>query len=178
MAFLFLHGLGGSGTDHWQSWLAEKLHARGDAVLFPQLPNANQPRRATWLAALDGVLRDNTDAEPLTVLTHSLGGVLWLHYAALHPEVKTKRVFLVAPPPDDCGMTQIADFFPLPPPPLPLNVANYLVVASDNDQYISFGKFKAFSSSYGIPLHLISGSGHINTSAGFGPWPWILQQMQ
>ena len=36
---LIVHGLGGSGPDHWQTWLASRLAARGVSVSYPDLPD-------------------------------------------------------------------------------------------------------------------------------------------
>jgi len=40
MAFLILHGLEGSGPEHWQTWLAGRLRERGLEVAYPSLPDA------------------------------------------------------------------------------------------------------------------------------------------
>ena len=40
VAFLILHGLEGSGPEHWQSWVAGRLRARGHQVAYPDLPDA------------------------------------------------------------------------------------------------------------------------------------------
>ncbi len=52
MAFLLVHGLAGSGPEHWQTWLAGRLCARGLDVSYPSLPDADSPRLERWLEAL------------------------------------------------------------------------------------------------------------------------------
>jgi len=39
VAFLILHGLEGSGSEHWQTWLAGRLRERGLEVAYPDLPD-------------------------------------------------------------------------------------------------------------------------------------------
>ena len=51
--FLILHGWEGSGPEHWQSWLAERLRAAGEVVAYPALPDPYAPRLGAWLRALD-----------------------------------------------------------------------------------------------------------------------------
>jgi uncharacterized protein len=75
VAFLLIHGLQGSGREHWQSWLAERLSARGLHVAYPSLPDADNPQLDLWLDALDGELARLPAAET-TVLCHSLGSLL------------------------------------------------------------------------------------------------------
>lgn len=152
---LFLHGWGGKGdAGNWQNVLAGKLAGLGYRVIYPDLPNANNPRLEEWVEALEEALEGAGDGavagdgraldlSELTVATHSLGGVLWLHYVSRHlqkssrqngllkPKIEAKSVhvhtlqdglpgqswprnFLVAPPLTDCGIKKISDFFPLP----------------------------------------------------------------
>ncbi len=96
-AFLILHGLEGSGPEHWQSWLAGRLRERDDHgdVAFPDLPDAAMPSVRHWLDALDAELAQ-LPAAKTTVLCHSLGCLLWLHWAAGRPAVQVARVLLVA----------------------------------------------------------------------------------
>src|SRR5215211_509479 len=92
---LILHGLEGSGPDHWQTWLAERLRARGERVSYPDLPEPFDPQPDEWLDALEREL-DTLD-EPV-VLCHSLACLLWLRFAQNAEQRKAERVLLVAPP--------------------------------------------------------------------------------
>ena len=58
VGYLILHGWQGSGPDHWQTWLADRLRADGHDVRYPALPDPDHPRLADWLRALD------TEREP------------------------------------------------------------------------------------------------------------------
>jgi pimeloyl-ACP methyl ester carboxylesterase len=113
MPYLILHGLEGSGPGHWQSWLAARLRERGLTVAYPSLPDADHPRLERWLEALHAEL-DRLPPTETTVLCHSLGSLLWLHYAAAAPRVRVARVLLVAPPQPDVDDPQSPGFRPVP----------------------------------------------------------------
>ncbi len=113
MAFLILHGLEGSGPEHWQTWIAGRLRERGLEVAYPSLPDADSPRVERWLEALDGEL-DRLPAAETTVLCHSLGSLLWLHHAARRRGARVDRVLLVAPPQPDEDDPQSPGFRPVP----------------------------------------------------------------
>ena len=78
-SFLILHGWQGSGPDHWQTWLAQRLAEHGETVRYPDLPEPDEPNAEAWaqaihaeLAALEG---------DRTVLCHSLACLLWAREA-------------------------------------------------------------------------------------------------
>src|SRR5688572_33377632 len=77
--YLILHGLEGSGPDHWQTWLAGRLRERGERVSYPNLPDPSDPHPADWDRALDEEL---ALLEAPVVLCHSLACLLWLRKAA------------------------------------------------------------------------------------------------
>jgi len=94
-SILIVHGLGGSGPGHWQTWLAESLATRGLDVHNPDLPSPDKPSLEPWLATLESEL-EGLDPEGLVVLCHSLGSVTWLHLAARAQGRLAERVLLVA----------------------------------------------------------------------------------
>ena len=173
---LLVHGWHGSGPGHWQPWLAAQLRAAGRDVRFPDLPDADAPALAPWLEALHDELRTLPD-NGFDVVTHSLGSLLWLHHAGLGPELpRPARVALVAPPSPELDVAELAEFAP---PPLDTDAVRRaadgtVLVASDNDPYCP----ETAAVAYGRPLRMattvVAGAGHINTDAGFGPWPAVL----
>ncbi len=170
--FLILHGWQGSGPTHWQTWLANELRKRGEKVVYPELPNPMHPKLEEWLAALHDVISALSPSDTITVITHSLGGALWIQYVARHPEFASARAFFVAPTPDDCDIADIASFFPLPN--IRITHPASVLVCSENDNYIIFEKFQLLAHGLRISVHHVVQSGHINVASGFGAWPWIL----
>ena len=162
MRFLILHGLGGSGPEHWQTWLAHRLGDAGHAVRYPELPAADAPRLAAWLDALDA------EREPgQVVVCHSLACCLWLHHRE-RGGAPAERVLLVAPPCPDAGLPEIEDFFPVPRSAVPGE--DVRLVCSDADPYCAMGA-AAHYGGLGVPIEVVQGGGHLNPETGYGPWP-------
>ena len=165
MRFLILHGYEGSGAGHWQPWLAGRLRRAGHDVALPDLPDPLHPRRDAWLAALEPLRRPGD-----VVVCHSLGCLLWLHHRA-DGGAPAARALLVAPPCPDPMIGELASFFPVPLDPELAREAR--VVASDADPYCPRGAIAAYAEPLGAPVDVLPAAGHINTDAGYGPWPAV-----
>jgi predicted alpha/beta hydrolase family esterase len=169
--FLLLHGYEGSGPGHWQTWLAERLVATGAHVAFPVLPEPYAPALPAWRSALAAEL-DALEAPPI-VVCHSLGCVLWLHHAAAGGAA-AERVLLVAPPSPSGAPSVLAAFFPVPVDPDAVAAAGATRLAcSDNDPYCPEGAAAIYGGPLGVPVDLVPGGGHLNPTAGLGPWPAV-----
>jgi uncharacterized protein len=172
-SFLILHGYAGSGPEHWQSRLAERLRANGETVAYPDLPDPYEPRLPAWREALAEQLQALQD-EP-TVLAHSLACILWLHHCRepVTAGARAARVLLVAPPSLAAAPEQIRSFFPVPLDPAGVTAAastTRLVCATD-DPYCPEGAAVLYGGPLGIAVDVLDGAGHINPETGFGPWP-------
>jgi serine hydrolase len=170
MPFLILHGWQGSGPDHWQTWLADRLRERGHEVSYPELPDPDEPSLDGWLAAFDEHL---SRPEGLVVLCHSLACIVWLHRARTVESAPVERALLVAPPSGIVDTMGLPGFFPLQAAPADVGRAarSTLLVHSDDDPYCPEGAGSLFAEPLGIRAELLPGAGHINTDAGYGPWP-------
>ena len=156
MSFLILHGLEGNEPSHWQTWLAARLREAGETVTYPDLPDPFEPRLEDWLAV---VARERADS----VVCHSLACLLWLHHAH-RGGWAAARLLLVAPP---CvEVPGASGFQPAPRPRL----EGALVVHSDDDPWCPAGAATAYAD-IGAPAVSLPGAGHVNTDAGYGPWP-------
>jgi serine hydrolase len=166
--FLILHGLGGSGPGHWQTWLAARLRADNERVAYPDLPDADMPSLHAWRATLEGELAALPEGDAI-VVCHSLSCLLWLHHLA-DGGAQASRVLLVAPPSEGAGLPEIAAFFPAP---LPAVSGGARLVCSDDDPYCPEGAATLYGGPLGIPVDLITGGGHLNPETGYGPWPAV-----
>lgn len=168
---LILHGLEGSGPGHWQTWLAERLRARGGQVRYPDLPDPFDPQPDEWLAALEEEL-ERLD-EPV-VLCHSLACLLWLRFATHAQERRAERVLLVAPPRRD-DLAPVARFNPdgVAAADVRRVAGQTVIVCSDNDPYCPSGAVGLYAEPLEIPAQVIPGAGHINPDAGYGKWPAV-----
>lgn len=168
-----MHGLGGSGPDHWQTWLAARLRERGGSVAYPDFPDPDAPELDAWVATLEGHV-ERLGPDGLVVACHSLGAVAWLHLAARTRRPLAERVLLVAPPSAGAGVPEIAEFLPAPlhATAVARAAASTRVVCSDaGDPYRPEGP--ELFEPLGVPIDVIAGGGHLNTDAGYGPWPAV-----
>jgi predicted alpha/beta hydrolase family esterase len=169
---VILHGWQGSGPDHWQSRLATTLHEAGREVRYPSMPDPDRPELDAWLAALDDALAGLPDSG-FDVVAHSLGAVLWLHHVgAESPAPRPARVALVSPPSAAADLPA-ASFFP---PPLDVGLVRHaaggtVLVAGDDDPYLTEGIADAYARPLKIATTVLPGAGHINVESGYGPWP-------
>jgi uncharacterized protein len=178
---LLLHGHTGSGPEHWQSWLAGALANTGGVVDVPQLTDPDRPDLEVWLGELRHHLEVAPRAGERILLAHSCGALLWLHHAARladnHADLRFDRVLLVSPPgpgwthPDVHGFT-----------PAPLDAAGVRraagwtqLVVGDDDECCPVEDAVEMATQLKIDLDVIPAGAHLNTDAGYGPWPAVRQ---
>jgi predicted alpha/beta hydrolase family esterase len=173
-AFLILHGLEGSGPQHWQTWLTGRLRARGFEVACPSLPAADNPRLEEWLEALGAELA-RLPAADTSVLCHSLGSLLWLQHAARRRGPQVARALLVTPPQPDEDDPQSAGFRPVPLDRDGVAAAarETLLVCSTDDPWCPRATSRRIAEEVAVPIEWIERAGHVNTDAGYGPWPAV-----
>ena len=160
---LMLPGYDNSGPDHWQS-LWERAHPEYRRV---QQRSWTAPVCSEWVAALDAaIVAANA---PVVLVGHSLGGLTVAHHARQHSRA-VHGALLVAPPNvDDPTFPPLSKGFrPIPRDPLPFPS---IVVGSDDDWYMGEDDARALAQAWGSRFVLVEKGGHINTDAGFGPWP-------
>ena len=170
---LIVHGLGGSGPDHWQTWLSRRLLERGVEVSYPDLPDPDEPELGAWVAALDEIVT-RLGPEGLVVACHSLGSVTWLHLATRTDRRLAERVLLVAPPSAGSGVEEIAEFVPAPldAGAVARAAGSTRVVCADAGDPYRPEEPEMFEP-LGIPIDVIADGGHLNTDAGYGEWPAV-----
>ncbi|MEZ0291745.1 MAG: RBBP9/YdeN family alpha/beta hydrolase [Solirubrobacteraceae bacterium] len=169
--FVILHGYLGSGPEHWQTWLAGRLQARGERVAYPDLPDPELPRRAAWRAAFADAIEDGA-----TVIAHSLACVVWLdHCADRVCAARPERVLLVAPPSRAGAPDALAEFFPVPLDAGRVAAAagRTRLVCAPDDPYCPEDAALLYGAPLGLDVDLLPGAGHVNPGAGYGPWPGV-----
>ncbi len=170
--YLIVHGLGGSGPEHWQTWLAGALGERGATVSYPDLPDPDAPSLDAWCEAIEAEFAGLK--RPPVVVCHSLGVVTWLHLAPRHRRRIAERVLLVAPPSAGAGMPEIEEFVP---PPLDREAvavaAGSTRMVCGEDPYCPEGAAGLYAEPLGLAADEIPGGGHFNPEWGYGPWPAV-----
>jgi predicted alpha/beta hydrolase family esterase len=164
---LIIPGWTNSGPQHWQT-LWERAHPEYRRV---EQRDWETPERADWVATLDAAIRA-TPSPPILV-AHSLGCIAIAHWAAEQGHGGGGRVLaalLVAPADVEAPTAREAvhGFRPVPLAPL---LFSSVVVASRTDPYLSFERATEFAQAWGRSLVDAGDAGHLNTDAGYGPWP-------
>jgi predicted alpha/beta hydrolase family esterase len=172
-SFLILHGLEGSGPDHWQTWLAGRLRERGERVSYPDLPGPFDPDPEQWLAALRDELAA-MDGERI-VLCHSLACLLWLLHARAGAADAADRVLLVAPP---CAwdVPAVARFRAdgVKAEDVERAAGSTSMFCGAPDPYCPGSAIRVYGGV--LPrADCVPGAGHVNPDAGYGPWPAVEQ---
>ena len=154
---LIVPGLHNSGPRHWQS-LWHQQYPHWQRVTGQTWERANLQ---SWSHRIARVLQHNQ--EPVHIVAHSFGSLASIAAAAQHPD-KVASLFLVAPA--DPANFAIADRDLPAPPAVP-----GLLVASQNDPWMSLERAHYWSQHWQVPLHNAGSVGHINAESGHGLWP-------
>jgi predicted alpha/beta hydrolase family esterase len=161
---LVLPGYGDSGPQHWQSrWEASD----------PRLQRVRQrdwlePRLDDWLEVLDRAVA--ACPRPPVLAAHSLACALVAHWVQRGGR-PVRGALLVAPADVDAlagVLDAVQSFAPVPLVRLPFPS---IVVASDDDLYVTSARAQAFARAWGSRLVALAGAGHVNADSGFGEWP-------
>jgi predicted alpha/beta hydrolase family esterase len=165
LRYIIIPGLGNSGPAHWQSLWQNKLPG---AVRCEQQDWEN-PRKADWLATLDGCVQSAEDF--CVLIAHSLGVALVAHWAMEFHSSKVAGALLVSPSDVDSPAhtpNSVRNFAPMPLMPLPFRS---IVVASSNDRFVTLARAEQFAKAWQAQFVSIGPCGHINTDSGLGDWP-------
>ena len=174
-SYLIIHGLNGSGEGHWQNWLYKELLKRGENVLFPQLPNKEEPVRESWIKELERNMIE-LNGEKI-VICHSLGAYLWLLYSQKEDRVTADRVLLVAPPGHKEAEVIARGFKEryIDSGKLKSSSRELRLVVSENDEYCSKNGAVEYGRNLGIDTDILPPeAGHINIKSGYGSWNSVL----
>lgn len=160
---LILPGWANSGPEHWQS-LWEREHPEYRRV---EQRDWDEPVLAEWEANLEAAVTAATS--PVVLVAHSLGCVLAAQWAP-RAAGRVRGALLVAPPDADHPEwpDAITGFAPMPMRRLPFPS---VLVASTDDPYAAIARSRAFAAAWGSRFVVLDGAGHINSVAGYGPWP-------
>ncbi len=162
---LMLPGLGNSGPTHWQTRWEEKL------------PTAKRVEQANWDAVDleswgERLIEAVRQAQrPAVLVAHSAGVNVAVHMAARLDPAVVKGAFLVAPAGSRFVLEHEAiemKLAHLPSSPLPFPS---VVLASHSDPYCPILEAEEWAFAWGSAFSDAGDAGHIDSEAGYGPWP-------
>jgi uncharacterized protein len=168
--FLVLPGLGNSGPEHWQSWLETQI----DPVVRVEQDDWDQPECAAWIDRAAAAIAAHPGA---ILVAHSLSCTLVAHLAARGLTDGVAGALLAAPADIESHESTPPEVWNFGPIPLQRFTFRAFVVASRTDPYCPYIRAEALAQAWGAELIDAGDAGHINTSAGFGPWPAVLPML-
>jgi uncharacterized protein len=161
---LIVPGWTNSSPQHWQT-----LWERADPERFRRVAQRDwdDPLREDWIRALDEAIAGC--AQPPVLVAHSLGCIAVAHWAAAFRR-PVAGALLVAPADVEAehAPEPVRNFAPIPLRALPFPS---ILAASDDDPWLSMERADELALQWGSELVRIASAGHLNTDAGFGPWP-------
>jgi predicted alpha/beta hydrolase family esterase len=159
---LIVPGIGGSGSEHWQS----RWQVLEPAYRRVQVPDWDRPELEAWISALAAAVA--AAPAPPVLVAHSLGCLTVAHWAARGGRARAALLVAVPDPRGPEFPQEAASFGPLPLTPIPFPTR---VVASRNDSYGSLEFAASCAKAWGSELSDIGNAGHINADSGLGAWP-------
>ena len=163
VSILMIPGLSGSGPDHWQT--AWENHDPG--IQRVEQNNWEEPQLAEWLQTLEEYVTQANS--PVILVAHSLGVSLVAHWAK-QANGRIQGALLVAPADVDSPAHTpeiLRNFSPIPVEPLPFPS---IVIASENDPYVSIERAEHFAQHWGSQFVNVGKLGHINADSKLGLW--------
>ena len=180
---LIVPGYHGSGDAHWQTWFEQQLPRarRVDSIDW------ESPQVRVWSAQIIRALE--SARQPVWIVAHSFGCLATV-WASVQVADKVAGVFLVAPADPwrfaheglhelvkrTEPVRSVAENLPKSLLPFPS-----VVIASTNDPWVKLTTAGFWAQHWGSYFINLGDAGHINTDAGFGPWPQglaLLRELQ
>jgi prephenate dehydrogenase len=163
---LVVPGWHNSGPRHWQTiW-----EHQNPIFLRVQQKDWEFPHREWWVRRISEEVRQAP--APIVFVAHSLGCIAVAHWCQTATDAvhKIKGALLVAPSDVDSkdSPPQTKDFAPLPRRLLPFPS---ILVASNNDPFLTMHRARDLAHAWGSRLVDIGPAGHINGDSGLADWP-------
>ncbi|MBL7710595.1 MAG: alpha/beta hydrolase [Chitinophagaceae bacterium] len=162
--YFIVPGLGNSGPEHWQTWFEKS----GDNFTRIQQQEWDAPTCRDWVDTIN-IAIGGYDLSSVILIGHSLGCSTIAHWALQTGKI-IKGAMLVAPSDIEAPVYNFpaTGFTPVPLSPIPFKT---IVVASDDDPWVSTARATYFAGCWGSELINIGKAGHINAASGYGAWP-------
>ena len=180
MNFLMIHGIYGKPEENWFPWLKKELEMKAHEVIIPRFPTPIGQTLENWLK----VMKHHEDKinEDTVLIGHSLGATFILDYleqadrevrAAIlvsgwhenieNPFKKLNNTFVDK----KFAWNKIAE-----------NCEEFIVIGSDNDEYIPEDVTRRLSFKLDAELHIIHNGGHLNADSGYKKFPLLLDVIE
>lgn len=161
--YLIVPGLGNSGPEHWQTYFENSA----DNFYRIEQQVWDQPTCTDWIETINKKVSE-FDLNSVVLIGHSLGCCTISHWAAKYKK-QIKGALLVAP--SDLEAPQYT-FPAFGFTPISLTKINFktIVVASQNDEWVSIERATFFAENWGSEFINLGNAGHINVASGHTNW--------
>ena len=105
-----IHGWEANKDSNWFSFLKISLEKSGCKVWLENFPNSKNPQYEEWKKFFKEKYLPHIKSNSI-LIGHSLGGTFLSRFLS-EEKLQIGELILVAPPIDDCGISEIANFFP------------------------------------------------------------------
>ncbi len=169
--YFIVPGIGNSGEQHWQTYFENT----GQNFVRINQKEWDAPLREDWVNTLQNAIA-GYDPASVILIAHSLACATVAYWARKYT-TSIKGAMLVSPSDTEAlNYTFPAKgFSPMPVDMLPFKS---IVVASNNDEWVTINRAEYFAGCWGSQFINIGDAGHINASSGYGPWDVGLQMLQ
>lgn len=162
---LLLPDIDSTGIGYWQDhWAASRI----DCAIV-DMGGSRRPDRNSWVTRLDQAIR-GVDA-PIVLVGHGVGALTiawWSELLGQEIEASIVGALLIAPPdPAAEHNERMQAFAPLPRTILPFPA---LVVASEDDPYVSVDRAFSMARQWGGGFARFGACGHFGAGDGLGWW--------
>lgn len=164
---LIIPGLGDSGPEHWQTWLASQYEGSRRVVQ----PAWLSPQLDAWSKQIDHVLAQSPPNTTWIAVAHSFGSLALAHHLGRHlrhrgqQQTSHIKAALMVAPADPIKFDLVHR---LPQGSLGIPVT---VVGSEDDPWMPLHRAREWAGLWGARFFNLGKVGHINVESGFGPWP-------
>ena len=176
MNFFIIHGIYANPKANWFPWLKRELESRGHEVIVPKFPTPLDQSLESWHRVFANY--ENKINEETVFIGHSLGASFILSYLE-KTNKKIKAAFLVAgffkllnSPYDEINKSFIDKEFNWNK--IKNNCEKFVVIASDNDEYISLDMGKELAKNLKAESKIVHNGGHLNKESGYDKFPRLL----
>jgi len=170
-----IHGIYGSPRENWFPWLKKELIKKGFKVIIPQFPKTKHQSLKDWIFTFNKYKNYHTN--DMILVGHSLGGSFILNI--LQNQKASKAILVASTTP------RLKNIFT----PFMKDITNKKLdfkkirenckkihsIISDNDPYVPLKKSLTLAKNLGIKPTIIKTAGHINESAGYKKFPFVLK---
>ena len=177
MNFFIIHGIYGNPKENWFPWLKKELEKSGHEIIIPKFPTPIGQSLESWLRVMKQY--ENKINHETILIGHSLGATFILDYLE-ESDKEVRTAILVAGyhenlenPFKELNKTFVDKKFKWDR--IAENCGEFIVIGSDNDEYIPESVTRRLAFKLDAELHVIHNGGHLNAEAGYAKFPELLK---